>query len=58
MTYLDQNRSNPNGRNQRIFPVVASSSEGLLTERRTAAQPYWRERAFMRLMYGPAAFRN
>ena len=34
-------------RYRRIFLVAASSSEGLLTERRTAAQPWRRELAFM-----------
>jgi len=32
---------------RRIFLVAASSAEGLLTERRTAAQPWRRELAFM-----------
>jgi hypothetical protein len=36
-----------NDRNRRIFLVAASSSEGLLTERRAAAQPWRRELAFM-----------
>jgi hypothetical protein len=34
-------------RNRRIFLVAASSGEGLLTERRTAAQLWRRELAFM-----------
>jgi len=40
-------RFDTNGRNRRIFLVAASSGEGLLTERRTAAQPWWHELAFM-----------
>jgi hypothetical protein len=33
--------------NRRIFLIAASSVEGLLTERRTAAQPWRRELAYM-----------